>query len=76
MKLLTKENLIDPTVAAAHEIIVKGEAPPISPYFEHFKLQDLYEESIEAMAYNKISVDEAVAKIINNGDRILKRLSR
>jgi oligogalacturonide transport system substrate-binding protein len=74
--LLTKENLIDPTVAAAHEIIVKGEAPPISPYFEHFKLLDLYEKTLEEMAYNKISADKAAANIINDGNRILKRLSR
>lgn len=74
--LLTKENLIDPKLAAAHELIVKGEAPAISPYFEHFKLQDLYEESLEELAYNKISVEEAAGKIINDGNRILKRLSR
>ena len=73
---MTKENLIEPTLAAAHEIIVKGEAPPVSPYFEHFKLQDLYEQSIEEMAYKKISVNEAADKIINEGNRILKRLSR
>lgn len=74
--LLAQAKLIDPKLAAAHELIVKGEAPPVSPYFEHFKLQDLYEESLEELAYNKISVDEAAGKIINDGNRILKRLAR
>lgn len=74
--LLKEEKRIDPKLVAAHELIVKGEAPPVSPYFEHFKLQDLYEESLEELAYNKISIEEAAGKIINDGNRILKRLSR
>jgi oligogalacturonide transport system substrate-binding protein len=74
--LLAKEKLIAPELLAAHEIIVKGEAPRISPYFEHFKLQDLYRGTMEEIAYNKISIDEAAEKFIREGNRILKRLSK
>jgi oligogalacturonide transport system substrate-binding protein len=74
--MLVKEQLIAPELLAAHEIIVKGEAPRISPYFEHFKLQDLYEGTMEEMAYQKISVDQAAEKLIDESNRILKRLSR
>jgi oligogalacturonide transport system substrate-binding protein len=74
--LLVKEKLIAPELLAAHDIIVKGEAPQVSPYFEHFKLQDLYEGTMEELAYNKIGVDQAAEKLINEGNRILKRLSR
>ncbi|MGD9222759.1 MAG: ABC transporter substrate-binding protein [Desulfobacteraceae bacterium] len=74
--LLAKEKLIAPELLAAHEIIVNGEAPRISPYFEHFKLQDLYRGTMEEIAYNKISIDEAAEKFIREGNRILKRLSK
>jgi oligogalacturonide transport system substrate-binding protein len=74
--LLVKEKLIAPELLAAHDIIVKGEAPRISPYFEHFKLQDLYVETMEEIAYKKISVDQAAEKLVDEANRILKRLSK
>jgi oligogalacturonide transport system substrate-binding protein len=74
--LLVKEKLIAPELLAAHDIIVKGEAPPVSPYFEHFRLQDLYEGTMEEIAYKKISVEQAAERLIDEGNRILKRLSR
>jgi oligogalacturonide transport system substrate-binding protein len=74
--LLMKEGLIDDKVAAAHAIITGGEAPAISQYFEHPKLQDMYRDVVEQMAYKRLTPDEAAEKVLDEGSMILRRITR
>lgn len=74
--LLKKENRINPQLDMAHKIILESRSPQLSPYFENFKLQDLYSETMEEFSYGMISAQEAADKIIQKANRILKRLAR
>lgn len=74
--LLGKEGLIDEKIASAHAIIVGGQAPQMSQFFEHPKLQDLYRDIVEQIAYKKLTPEQAAEKILDSGNMILKRISR
>ncbi len=75
-KLVVDEGLIDPKQGKAHDTVVNGEAPKLSPFFEHPKMQELYRTKMEELSYRKISVKDAAAALYEEGSAILAKVSR
>ncbi len=74
--LLVKEGLVPGPVATAHDIIMKGDAPQLSTFFEHPKMQELYRSTMEQLSYRKISVEEAATALVDEANDILAKVSR
>ncbi len=73
---LVKDGLVKPAVAFAHDIVVKGDAPQLSTFFEHPKMQELYRDTMENLSYRKITVEEAADRLVDEGNAILRKVSR
>jgi len=73
---LLKDGLVNENVAFAHGIVMKGEAPQLSTFFEHPKMQDLYRSTMEQLSYRKITVKQAADMLIDEGGDILAKATR
>jgi len=74
--ILVKDGLINKPVAFAHDIVMNGDAPQLSTFFEHPKMQELYRSTMEQLSYRKISVKEAAARLVEEGGDILAKAAR
>ncbi len=74
--MLVKQGLINKPVAFAHDIIMNGDAPQLSTFFEHPKMQELYRSTMEQLSYRKISVKDAAARLVDEGGDILAKATR
>lgn len=75
-EFLVKEGLVNKPVAFSHDIIMKGDAPQLSTFFEHPKMQELYRSTMEQLSYRKISVKDAAARLVDEGGDILAKATR
>jgi oligogalacturonide transport system substrate-binding protein len=74
--MLVKEGLVNKQVAFAHDVVMNGDAPQLSTFFEHPKMQELYRSTMEQLSYRKISVKDAAARLVDEGGDILAKATR
>lgn len=74
--MLVKLGLVNKPVAFAHDIVMNGDAPQLSTFFEHPKMQELYRSTMEQLSYRKISVKDAAARLVDEGGEILAKAAR
>jgi oligogalacturonide transport system substrate-binding protein len=64
LKTLNDLGVINPNLAAAHEIVTSGEGPAVSPLNEHPEVRSIFEDNLEGVAYEMMSPEEGAAEII------------
>lgn len=73
---LEKNNLISPMQRQAMEQIKDVNVHAPSPYFEDPRMIELMRNVFEEVGFGKTTVDQAAERLLNEGNQIVKRLSR
>jgi oligogalacturonide transport system substrate-binding protein len=78
LELLVQSNRLPSMELAAHKQIsaqrIAGRVPVPAPLFEHARLHKFMREVFETIAYGKISEREAVRRLVDDGNALLKRI--
>ncbi len=72
LERLMEQEVIDPTLLAANEIVTQGEGPLVSPYNEHPRVRSVFGDNLEGVAYGMLSAEEAAEEIINGVNSALR----
>jgi oligogalacturonide transport system substrate-binding protein len=78
LDLLVQSKRLPPMELAAHQQIsaqrIAGRVPVPAPLFEHARLHKFMREVFETIAYGKTSEREAVRRLVDDGNALLKRI--
>ena len=78
LELLVQSKRLPPMELAAHQQIsaqrIAGRVPVPAPLFEHARLHKFMREVFETIAYGKTSERDAVRRLIDDGNALLKRI--
>ncbi|MFZ5967790.1 MAG: ABC transporter substrate-binding protein [Bacillota bacterium] len=58
------------------ELVLENKGLGISPYFEHSRLQDVYRQTIEKLAYGELDVDSGAQYLYDNVENVLKEIAQ
>lgn len=72
-KMLTDAGKIEPQIVAAHDIIMKGTGPTVSPLNEHPEIRAVFLDTLEEYAYEQLDSKEAAEQIIDGVNDVLKK---
>lgn len=76
LETVTKNNLMPKINQEALQQIIFGETYLPSPYYEHVRIKDVFQQAIEGIGFGKMSPEEAGKLIYNDCQRQLQRLLR
>lgn len=72
-KMLADAGKIEAPIAAAHDLIVKGTGPTVSPLNEHPEIRAVFLDTLEEYGYEQISAKDAAEQIIEGVNGVLKK---
>lgn len=72
-KMLTDAGKIEQPIVAAHDIIMKGTGPTVSPLNEHPEIRAVFLDTLEEYAYEQLDSKEAAEQIIDGVNDVLKK---
>ncbi|WP_319531207.1 ABC transporter substrate-binding protein [uncultured Cohaesibacter sp.] len=71
--MLTESGVIKKALADANKIIMDGTGPTVSPFNEHPRVREIFQDSLELYAYGEISAEDAASDIIDGVNDVLKK---
>ncbi|MDI6024684.1 ABC transporter substrate-binding protein [Corticibacterium sp. UT-5YL-CI-8] len=74
LKTLSDEGKLSPSLLEANQIVMTSSGPTVSPYNEHPKVREIFEDAIEEYAYGQIDAEEAAGIIIDDINETLSNL--
>ncbi|MCO5731435.1 ABC transporter substrate-binding protein [Rhizobium sp. SSA_523] len=70
---LTEAGKIEPQIVAAHDIIMQGKGPTVSPLNEHPEIRAVFLDTLEEYAYEQLDSQEAAEQIIEGVNDVLAK---
>lgn len=73
---LLREGLIDPINQAAMDQVRATQCHTPNPYFEHARTKELMRQAFEGVGFGKLTLEDGADLLLNEGNRIVRRLGR